>query len=269
MIHDDATLDAIAVLALGALPEAEARLLTEHLATCPKCRREYVALRQASDLVGVAAELRAGEFDDATAEWLKSRVMNAVRSDVAAAVANAPGVASMSRNGGHASPTRARRLAYAFAVAAALAAMISLGDDVAQRRNNEHRTAQIAELQGRLSAQSTRTLAAESRLARIVAPGTKHFGVAFGEVIASGGRVIVALHDLPALPKGKVYQAWTLARGAKVVAPSITFVPAAAGVTVIELPEAAGALSAVAVSVEPVGGSKKPTSKPTFSRPLS
>jgi len=71
------------------------------------------------------------------------------------------------------------------------------------------------------------------------------------------------------LPKGKVYQAWTIAKGTKTLAPSINFTPSAAGNAVVALPENGDNITLVALSVEPEGGSKAPTSKPTFVRPLS
>lgn len=52
-----------------------------------------------------------------------------------------------------------------------------------------------------------------------------------------------------------VYQAWTLAKGAKTVQPSMTFIP-----------DVRTAL--VAVSVEPTGGSERPTTKPIAAVPL-
>ena len=49
--HDDDFLDLVAVLALGALPESEARRVIAHLATCDQCRSLYAELRPASDFV--------------------------------------------------------------------------------------------------------------------------------------------------------------------------------------------------------------------------
>jgi anti-sigma-K factor RskA len=66
-----------------------------------------------------------------------------------------------------------------------------------------------------------------------------------------------------------VYQAWTLAPGAKTVSPSLTFVPDRNGFVVVSLPQSVGDVSAVAVSVEPTGGSKAPTTKPLFVQPLT
>jgi anti-sigma-K factor RskA len=79
----------------------------------------------------------------------------------------------------------------------------------------------------------------------------------------------LTLAKLPPLPRGKVYQAWTLPKGAKAVQPSLTFSPNADGVAVVALPVDASKVGAVAVSVEPEGGSKTPTTTPTFVRPIS
>jgi anti-sigma-K factor RskA len=77
------------------------------------------------------------------------------------------------------------------------------------------------------------------------------------------------MHDLPALPAGKVYQAWTLPKGSKTMAPSVTFVPDARGVAVVSVPADARVTNVVAVSIEPEGGSKAPTSKPVLVVPLN
>ena len=65
---------------------------------------------------------------------------------------------------------------------------------------------------------------------------SKHLPGNDGEVVTHGGKLYVAMHDLPPAPKGKVYQAWTLAKGAKDMAPSVTFVPDARGVAIVSLP---------------------------------
>ena len=275
MMHDDDLLDSIAVFALGTLPEAQAHPLALHIATCAACRDEYTLLRDAASVVGYVAELAPGELDELASTRLKSRVMRAVRADVAAVAASAPD--GVIRNGiSNRMPTRTPWLVYAGALAAAIVAAVSLVDDASQRAANGSRVARVAELERDVASQTaltsaatTHALALDRRIAQIVAPGSRHYSVAGGEVIASGGRIFMALRDLPKLPKGKVYQAWTLASGAKAVAPSITFAPDERGVTLVELPEAATKLAAVALSVEPDGGSKAPTSKPNFVRPLS
>ncbi|GAC1310143.1 MAG: anti-sigma factor [Vulcanimicrobiaceae bacterium] len=262
MIHDDELLDSIAVLALGALPEVQARELAAHVASCGPCRSEYDGLRGAADALGYAAELPVERADDIAARRLKTRVMTAVRATFAPEAASADTVRRTPTSG-----ARPAWLRYGLAAAAVLVIGIAL-DDASVRRAGSHDAVEVATLRRRVAAQATVARTTSLRLAQIVAPGSRHFPVRGGEVIASGGRVIVALRDLPALPKGKVYQAWTLAKGATAVAPSVTFAPAP-GVTVVVLPERARGLAAVAVSVEPRGGSKAPTSTPRFVRPIS
>jgi len=99
-------------------------------------------------------------------------------------------------------------------------------------------------------------------LADMMAPDSKRMPFTHGEVLMHGQRLYIAMHNMPMPPRGKVYQAWTLAKGAKKVAPSMTFMPGAGGMTVVRLPDAATTLAAVAVSIEPEGGSQQPTSKP-------
>ncbi len=262
--HDDAFLDSVAVLALGALPDAEATAVAAHVATCRSCRREYDELRMAADLVGYRAELAPGELDDVSSARLKARVMRAVRGGQATAAyvsTTAPDGAA----GGAAralAPRRAPWLVYG-ALAAAVALALLEGASVARLRAQTD--AQAASTRAALAERATFA----RRLAEIVAPGSKHFAVPSGEVIVAGNRILLAFSHLPVAPGGKVYQAWTLARGAKTVAPSITFGADPSGTTVIELPESAANLAAIAVSVEPPGGSRAPTSKPAFVRPLS
>jgi hypothetical protein len=167
-------------------------------------------------------------------------------------------------------------IAYLAAAAALTLAVLTGLDDLTLRSAKARDSAQLAFLQERAETEASVAAAARSRvrdlderLGQVTAPGSKHFAVNGGEVLTAGDRVIIALRHAPALPPGKVYQAWTLRRGAKNMAPSITFKPDAGGVTVIELPEAAADLVVVAVSVEPAGGSKAPTSAPTFVRKLS
>jgi hypothetical protein len=272
-VHDDAWQDDIALLALGVLPESEARTLAAHIASCAECRALYRDLRGAADLVGYGAEAPPGDIDELAAARLKSRVMGAVRADAATASATA--------SARRAEPALAERAAtpwYAsLAVAAAIALALLTGvDDLSLRSQRGEYRDRIADLQKRAATQAWQAAAARAqahelatRLAEVTAPGSKHFDVPGGEVVTSGGHVFIALRDAPAPPAGKVYQAWTLAKGASTVAPSVTFSPAANGVTLIELPQSSAGLAAVAVSIEPAGGSKAPTSKPAFVRKLS
>jgi anti-sigma-K factor RskA len=106
-------------------------------------------------------------------------------------------------------------------------------------------------------------------LADLVSPASQRYDVDHGQVVRHGKRLYLAMDALPAPPKGKVYQAWTLRTGATRMSPSVTFVPNAGGVAVVPIPVDASSIAAVAVSIEPDGGSKQPTSAPTFVLKLS
>jgi len=266
-VHDESRFDSIAVLAIGALPPAEARELEAHIAECDLCRREYDELRGAVDALALSAEVTPEQFGGAQCERLRSRVMDAVRASATPAAAK---VVPLARR------APSQWLPY-FATAAALAlAIYSTWNLTTLRTENDVNQRQVALLQARLDAQERASNEAraqlaleESRLADLIAPGAARFAVRDGVIVRTGGRILIALRHLPALPKGKTYQAWTLRRGAKTVAPSITFAPDPTGLALVELPESAANIAAVAVSVEPDGGSKQPTSKPNFVRPLS
>jgi hypothetical protein len=271
-VHDEGRFDSIAVLALGALPQAEARELLDHIAECDLCRAEYDEMRGAVDALALSAEVTPSEFAGADCARLRGRVMDAVRATLpASAPPAAPKVVDLA--------SRRRIPAWfppAFAAALILFALVSSWNLIDLRSQNNANRSQIALLGAQLDAQQRATNEAraklaleQSRLADLIAPGATRYAVKNGVVVRSGGRILIALRDLPALPKGKTYQAWTLRRGAKTVAPSITFQPDPSGLALVELPEPAGNLTAVAISVEPDGGSKQPTSKPTFVRALS
>lgn len=103
-----------------------------------------------------------------------------------------------------------------------------------------------------------------SAIADILAPDSKRYRIARGEVVRRGERVYIVMDTLPEPPSGKVYQAWTLSSGETKMTPSITFLPNGAGIAIVSIPADASNLAALAVSVEPAGGSKQPTSKPVF-----
>jgi len=268
--HDDARFDSIAVLAVGALPPAEARELEVHIAECPLCRREYNEMRAAVDALALSAEVAPAEFGGEQCARLRSRVMDAVRASAAPTTpATVTALAERRR-------PIATWIAYAAAAAAFALAIFSTWNLGTLRSENAANQRQLALLQARLDAQDrsanearAQLVLEESRLADLIAPGAARFPVRDGVVVRSGGHLLIALRHLPALPKGKTYQAWILRRGAKAVSPSITFAPDATGLALVELPGSAGHVAAVAVSVEPEGGSKQPTSKPNFVRSLS
>lgn len=82
-----------------------------------------------------------------------------------------------------------------------------------------------------------------------------------GDVTASGGVLRLATHGLPALPSGKVYQAWLIHPHAAPI-PEPTFVTTSGGSGSVDMQATAGRGDVVAVTIEPAGGSQAPTTHP-------
>jgi anti-sigma-K factor RskA len=232
MTSHDEMLDGVAAYALGVLPPDEAAAVASHLQTCAQCREEYRLLRPAVTAVAYSAETCADADSGAVvaSPLLKARLMKQVRTDAMR-------------------PAPARRSA-AYLVAAASLALAIVSGLVS------------LSLSGRVGRDQALIARQDQAIADLTAPDATHHQFAGGDVLTRGRDLYIAVHGLPAPPPGKVYQAWTLAKGAKTVAPSLTFAPESQGVTVVRLPEVATTLAAVAVSVEPIGGSKQPTTKP-------
>ena len=247
-------LDMVALYALGVLPREEAALVASFLANDDEARAEYVAMRTGAESLALTAD---EPVDSARSARMKERLMARVRrADGAATVA-----------GRRIGPNPGWLWAAGLATAASLlvATIAGVQDVTAQSRS--------AQAEGRANALATqladRTRAGrrdQEMIADLASPDARRYTVTGGSVIVHGEHVYFALEKLPVLPKGKVYQAWTLAKGAKAVQPSLTFTP---GVRIVALPVDATKVGAVAVSVEPDGGSKAPTSTPIFVRPLS
>jgi anti-sigma-K factor RskA len=258
---NEAMMELVAAYALGILPPGEHRLVTTYLLENPEARIEFERLRPAADLIGLAAE---EPVDSARSARMKERLMATVNAQAASPVI--PLDAARPNTSQRSSWFAGAGLAAAAAVVFALVSTIqnfSLRGDLANA--NSRSAALLAQI-----AQNDRVRMRDREMvADLTATDAQRYPVPQGEVVKHGSHLYLTLRTLPPLPHGKVYQAWTIAKGSKALAPSVVFTPSASGVAVVALPENAETLSVVAVSVEPEGGSKAPTSKPTFVRPLS
>jgi hypothetical protein len=256
----DAMLENVALYALGVLPREDVPLVTAFIANDDEARREYLDLRAAADALAHVAE---EPVDSARSARMRERLMARVRADAAAAKSQpAP------RRSGVVYPAWLWGTGLA-AAAAIVFSLVTVVQDVNLRGELASTQRRAATLQSQL-AQNERAVARNRQiLTDLVSPGAKRYEVAQGNVVVRGNRLYFALSKLPPPPKGRVYQAWTLPKGGTQMVPSVTFTPNADGVAVIALPVDAGRVGTVALSVEPEGGSKAPTTKPTFVRPLS
>jgi anti-sigma-K factor RskA len=246
-LHAD-MLDDVALYALGTLPEDQARVVRNHIAECAQCRSEYEALAPAATAVALSAQACSDPVSGSVvaSPLLKARIMREVRRDY------------QKRHAATAWP------AYAVA-AAAIAIAIGLGATTLSLRG------QLAAANQQLAAaqrQVVKTAPAETvndvALRDILDERSKRYPVTGGEIVRAHNRLYIAMHEMPAPPRGKVYQAWTLAKGAKGMSPAQTFVPDKRGVAIVPLNVDASKTQAVAVSVEPPGGSKAPTTSPVL-----
>jgi anti-sigma-K factor RskA len=251
----DALLELVAAYALGVLPAGEQGLVAALILSDPQARREYDELRATANLVGLAAE---EPVDSARSARMKERLMAAVKADAAPNRAPASAVRT--------SAVWGTTLA---AAAAVVFALVSVIQNFGLRSDLHESQQRVVALQTRIAADRRTVERDRSMLTDLTASDAKRFTVAYGTVVMRGAHVYLALGSLPALAPGKVYQAWTLARGATTMSPSVTFTPSQNGLTLVPLPEDAGNLTVVALSVEPQGGSRQPTTKPAFVQPLS
>lgn len=229
----------IAAFAIGASPETPlADCVSEHLKTCSECRAEYEELRPV--VTALAQSARASIVNPS----LKTRVMSEVRG---------------------ARHTTANWPPYLVAAACLIIALISTVQSISLTGQLHGAQAQINALSTSAAQSSHEDAADKTMLADLMSPDAARYPLADGSVVASGSHLYLTLHDLPQLEKDRVYQAWTMRVGSAKLVPSSTFAPNPQGVAIVALPDNAHDVRFVAVSVEPNGGSKQPTTKPIAS----
>jgi len=246
--HDD-MLDDVAVYALGALPAAEAARVRAHLATCAECRAEYEALAPAALAIAQSAP------DAEPSALLRARIMRGIREE--------------------SKPERARATrafvwpAYLVAAACFAIAVISSLWNLSLMEQLKSAQTQATQTERNASGLARNLADEKTMVADLLESDAQRYNVNDGQVVRVRQHLYITLHDLAVPPHGKVYQAWTLPKGSKAMAPSVTFVPNAHGVAVVELGVDARSTDAVAVSIEPEGGSKAPTTKPVLVQALN
>lgn len=224
----------VAPYALDAVDDLDRRRFDAHLLECASCAAQITGFSAA------AAALAAAEADVPPAQ-LRSRIMSTVAS------------VPQNRTYSNQVPRRTwRRILPALAVAAALVVpMVGVAEFMTARRNGTDAVAASTSVSSVLGAPDAATRS------KSVAGG--------GSIRVVTSRVrdaaIVAADGLPPLPEGKTYQVWTLASGGATARGTFTI---AAVVTADRL----GSADRVAVTVEPGGGSARPTSLPIAVLPL-
>jgi anti-sigma-K factor RskA len=254
---------------VGALTADELHEFETHLVGCADCRKEV------ADMNEVTARL-----SETVAAEPPAQLRSAVLAEVAGTVQDPQPDAAAHEHAGAApprgrhaassteaeqSPARAaapvvpvrrpwRERAAILAAAAAVLVAVGVSGWAINERSDARDEAAASQ---RLMDELTSVLNAGD--AQTVTSSTK--GGAVAMVVRSDRRGVALLlaSDLPALPDGKTYQAWTIDHDK----------PTSAGTfesqgdqTALELPTAAVSTSTVAITVEPAGGSDQPTTDP-------
>lgn len=217
--------------ALGALTEDERREFEGYLAEHPELQAEVEDLGAIANLLALAPQ----EYEPPRElrRSLLERIDGATDATLSDYPQRRPGLLSLFGPGGLA--------ATAVAAVAVLAVVGLFAWNVSLRGENE-------DLQGELQTRQTYELEGSGAAQDVQ-----------GEVVeVEEGRAVLMAEDLPSAPEGKVYQAWLLHDG--VPEPAGLFEPREGGVAAAPIEGSLEGADAVAVTVEPSGGSSMPTS---------
>lgn len=253
---------------LHALPEEERREFEAHLAGCRQCQEEVAELRATTALLGRM-----------TAEHPPASLRDQVLSQVADTPQEPrPRKGTRVRRRG---PARSLRLALAASVAVALVCLGLAGwqrQEASDARDHAHQVEeQAAQVQAQAheaQAHARQTEAAQKNVTKVLTASDVRLqtqalsdgATASVTFSRSEGSATLAVAGLPALPAGRTYAAWFMEDGTPVPAGLLTGDP---GRRVTLLEGALDNADAVALSVEPAGGSPQPTTVPLGAVPLT
>jgi anti-sigma-K factor RskA len=223
--------------ALGALSEEERQEVEDYLMTHPELRAEVDDLRSVANLIALAPQ----EYEPSPK--LRRDLMNRISSSPDATPAADP------------SPRQSglwRVFGPGGLAAAAVLALVTIGMFAWNASLQEENQT----LQGELQGQQTYAL-----------EGTGAAQEVQGEVVRLGDeRAVLVAEDLPSPPEGETYETWILRED--VPEPAGLFEPDDAGVAAAPIEGSIEGADAVAVTVEPSGGSSSPTSDPLLTTNL-
>ncbi len=236
--------------AVGALTGQEAAEFRRHMARCQACAQEVRELGEtAARLAMAVAEVPPAD--------LRTRVMAAL-----------PEVRQLPPDVPAAPPRPAarrawrQRMPYLAAAACLVAAAAAVGVAVDARHEADVQRDRTARAEQRAAALSALTAAPDAtfRTGALKGGGT-------ATVVASRdlGRAAVLFHDLPALPRSRVYELW-FSRGGTMV-PAGLVDPGRATGSLLLSGTPAGA-DGVGITAEPSGGSPAPTGSPLVLLPV-
>ncbi|QFG20916.1 anti-sigma factor [Actinomadura sp. WMMB 499] len=227
--------------ALDALEETERRRFERHLDRCPSCAEEVRGLRETTSRLAVAAARRPPD-----------RLRERVLAEIGRTRQLPPRPARR--------PRAVRTRHSPWLVAAACLVLAVLGGTFAVRSHQEAEQAQA--LNRRIAA----VLAApDARTSTAPVPGSAPGSVT---VVASRSlnRAVVTTHGLAPVPGDRTYQLWLLGREAPLPSALLAAPPGEPSPPVIT--SGLAGIRTIGLTVEPAGGSARPSSAPIVTVPL-
>lgn len=218
--------------ALGALSEEERREVEEYLETHPELRTEGEDLRSVANLLAFSPR----EYEPSPK--LRRDLMNRISSSPGATPAAGPST----RQSGF-----WRLFGPGGLAAAVVLTLVATGMFTWNASLQEENQALQGELQGQQKSYALQSTGAAQEMR--------------GEVVRLGDeRAVLVAEDLQSAPEGETYQAWIMRED--VPEPAGLFEPNDTGAAAAPLEGSIDGADAVAVTVEPSGGSSSPTSDP-------
>lgn len=225
--------------ALSALDASEAQALNEHLAGCPECRKELADWEKTASALALDAAPMEPSAD------VRQRIMDAVRDEKDGDARVIP-FASAPRNIWTSFGSLGAIAAVVLFAALIVAIFVLWQQNRTLREQNEiarlliEPGSRVAELKGTAQAASATAKLAYDR----------------------NGRAVLLANGLPPAPAGKEYQLWFIV-GSNAPMPGKTFAPDDAGHGTLrdQVPQHALDSAVFAITLEPAGGSRAPTSQ--------
>ncbi|HET6890569.1 MAG TPA: anti-sigma factor [Pyrinomonadaceae bacterium] len=261
----------LAAQALNALDPNDAQLLEAHLESCSDCRSQLSDWQNTAAWLSFAA-IEARPLEPASD--VRSRILQAVRSDVATSVKSTEVAEPAPSPGANVIPLnqkwpRAWTSAQTRGAIAAAVVFVVLGASlfVLWQQNRAARNELIC-LQMRVQNAQDQLIRLHEAMELIVAPGTRmaelagtnempgaHATLAFDK----NGRAILMAKGLPPPPAGKAYQLWFIAGGRPIPGKVFITDPSGAGMLNDQIPADALKAAVFAITLEPESGVQQPT----------
>ena len=283
--HDEAFPE-LGAFALGALSADEADAVAEHLAQCDVCTTELAAMYDTAASLSTAIGKEAVPMSPARSAAIRSELIERARLESQSrqsAGVNVPSVTRDDLNSGvrridsapsvrAPSETRKAAVLSPLMITALAASVVFALLTVQQMNLAKTATQQSSVLSARVDSLEKELMANNILVTALAGKQVRVVELAAAGPVAPNARMFwdistdrwtMFAHDLPALASDKVYQAWLIdTKGTKI--PAGVFVPSPTGEALVQATYALGAndLAAIAVTVEPTGGSAQPTTTP-------